>query len=158
MNNLGWLIQKDDPNRALTMVALANKISPESAYIADTLGWLKYQRKDHEGALPLLQRAHDIDTASAPISYHLALALDATGKRAEAKSLLKATLEKSKFDGSDDAARVEDLVAFSDNRICDREIRRARRASGVLRSGCPASRILDRSVGDFGRAAILQQL
>jgi len=37
----------------------------------------------------------------------LALVLDATGKRAEAKSLLQATLERNpKFDGSDDARRV----------------------------------------------------
>jgi tetratricopeptide (TPR) repeat protein len=107
LNNLAWLIQKDDPNRALSMVTLANRISPASPVIADTLGWLKYQRKDHEGALPLLQRAHAIDAASAPISYHLALALNATGKKAEAKSLLQATLAKNpKFDGSDDAQRV----------------------------------------------------
>jgi Flp pilus assembly protein TadD len=81
LNNLGWLVQKHDPNRALAMLTLANKIAPQSANFADTLGWLKYQRKDHQGALPLLQRAHDIDTTSAPISYPLALALDATGKR-----------------------------------------------------------------------------
>jgi len=31
LNNLAWLIQKDDPNRALTLVTLANKISPASA-------------------------------------------------------------------------------------------------------------------------------
>jgi putative PEP-CTERM system TPR-repeat lipoprotein len=107
LNNLGWLVQKDDPNRALSLVSLASKIAPRSAEIADTLGWLKYQRQDHQGALPELQRAHDIDANNAPISYHLALALDANGKRAEAKSLLQTTLEKNaKFDGADDARKV----------------------------------------------------
>jgi putative PEP-CTERM system TPR-repeat lipoprotein len=107
LNNLGWLIQKENPTRALSMVALASKIAPRSAEIVDTLGWLKYQQKDHEGALPVLQRAHDIDTNSAPISYHLALALDANGKRTEAKSLLQAALAKdAKFDGAEDARRV----------------------------------------------------
>jgi Tfp pilus assembly protein PilF len=107
LNNLGWLVQKDDPNRALSLLTLANKIAPQSAEIADSLGWLKFQRKDNQGALPLLQRAHDINTDNAPISYHLALALDATGKRAEAKTLLQATLAKTpKFDGSEDAKQV----------------------------------------------------
>jgi putative PEP-CTERM system TPR-repeat lipoprotein len=107
LNDLGWLIQKDDPNRALSMLSLAANIAPRSAEIVDKLGWLKYQRQDRQGALINLQRAHDIDTNSASISYHLALALDANGKRAEAKTLLQATLEKNpKFDGSDDARGV----------------------------------------------------
>jgi putative PEP-CTERM system TPR-repeat lipoprotein len=107
LNNLGWLVQKDNPARALSLVALAAKIAPRSAEIVDTLGWLKYQQKDHEGALPVLQRAHDIDANNAPISYHLALALDANGKRTEAKSLLQAALAKdAKFDGAEDARRV----------------------------------------------------
>jgi Flp pilus assembly protein TadD len=107
LNNLAWLVQKDDPNRALSMVAQAAKVAPRSAQIADTLGWLKYQLKDHQGALSALQRAHEMDAKSAPISYHLALALDANGKRAEAKSLLQETLAKdAKFDGADDARKV----------------------------------------------------
>ena len=107
LNNLGYLIQKDDPNRALSLVTLAERVSPRSPQIADTLGWIKYQRKDHQGALPLLQRAHSRDANSPAIAYHLALALDATGKRAEAKSLLQATLTKNpKFEGSDDAKQV----------------------------------------------------
>jgi Tfp pilus assembly protein PilF len=107
LNNLGWIVQKDDPNRAMNMATLAVKIAPRSAEVVDTLGWLKYQRKDTGGALPLLQRAHDIDITSAPISYHLALALDANGKRQEAKTLLQSTLEKNpKFDGADDARKA----------------------------------------------------
>jgi putative PEP-CTERM system TPR-repeat lipoprotein len=107
LNNLGYLIQKDNPERALSLLALAVKIAPRSPQIADTLGWIKYQRRDHQGALPLLQRAHTADANSAPIAYHLALVLDATGKRAEAKTLLQSTLARTpKFDGSDDARQV----------------------------------------------------
>jgi putative PEP-CTERM system TPR-repeat lipoprotein len=107
LNNLGWLLQKDNPDRALSLVSLAAKVAPRSPQIADTLGWMKYQRRDLQGALPLLQHAHNVDSNSAPISYHLALVLDATGKRAEAKTLLQATLAKSpKFDGSDDARQT----------------------------------------------------
>ena len=92
LNNLGWILQKDDPARALSLVSLAVKSAPRSAEITDTLGWIKFQQKDYQAALTLLQRAHDLDENSAMISYHLAVALDAGGKRAEAKSLLQSAL------------------------------------------------------------------
>lgn len=107
LNNLGWLLQADDPDRALSLVSLAAKIEPGSASIADMLGWLKYERKDAQGAIASLERAHALDAGNAPISYHLALALDANGRRAEAKSLLQETLVRSpKFDGSDHAKQI----------------------------------------------------
>jgi putative PEP-CTERM system TPR-repeat lipoprotein len=107
LNNLGYLLQKENPERALSLVSLAQKIAPQSPQISDTLGWIKYQRKDHQGALPLLQRAHVEDANSPAISYHLALVLDATGKRAEAKTLLQTALAKNpKFEGSDDAKQT----------------------------------------------------
>src|SRR6185436_3499212 len=85
LNNLGGLRQEEDPNRSLSLVTQAANVAPRSPEIVDTLGWLKFQRRDHAGALPLLQRAHNLDSNNSEIAYHLALALDATGKRAEAK-------------------------------------------------------------------------
>jgi len=109
LNNLGWILQKDDPTRALSLVSLAAKIMPLSSDISDTLGWMKFQRQDYQGALPLLQRAHDLDAENGWIGYHLALALDATGKRAEAKTLLQAVLAKNpKFE---DVEKAKQLVA-----------------------------------------------
>jgi Flp pilus assembly protein TadD len=107
LNNLGWLLQKDDPARALSMVSLAARIAPRSPEIADTLGWMKYQRREYQDALPLLQRAHDLDVDNAWITYHLALALDATGKRPQAKTLLASALAKNpKFDEVDAARKL----------------------------------------------------
>jgi Flp pilus assembly protein TadD len=89
------------------MFSRAEKIAPRSPEIADSLGWMKYQRQDSQGALPLLQRAHNLAVDSALISYHLARVLDATGKRGEAKILLETTMAKNpKFDGSDDAKQL----------------------------------------------------
>jgi len=83
------------------------KIAPQSAEVADTLGWMKYQRRDHQEALYLLQRAHGLDGDSASISYHLARVLDATGNRTEAKALLRVALANNqKFDGADEAAQL----------------------------------------------------
>ena len=107
LNNLGWILQKEDPARALSMVTQAAKIAPRSPQIVDTLGWMKLQRQDRQGALPLLQRAHDLDSQNPEIGYHLAVALDANGKRAEAKTLLVSLLQNNpKFEGVEDAKQL----------------------------------------------------
>jgi putative PEP-CTERM system TPR-repeat lipoprotein len=107
LNNLSWLLQKDDPDRSFSLASLAARIAPQSPEIVDTLGWMKFQHMDAQGALPLLERAHSLDVKSPAISYHLARALDAAGRRAEAKTLLQAAMvDNPKFDGADDAAQL----------------------------------------------------
>jgi putative PEP-CTERM system TPR-repeat lipoprotein len=95
LNNLGWIIQDENMARAISLLSLAAKVSPRSPNIIDTLGWLKFQSRDQEGALPLLQRAYNLGSDNGEIGYHLALALDATGKRAEAKSLLESLVARN---------------------------------------------------------------
>ena len=92
LNNLGWLIQNDDPQRALSLVTQAVQINSNSAEIVDTFGWLKFQQHDVKGALPALQQAHSLRASDPEISYHLVLALDAAGRRNDAKVLLKSVL------------------------------------------------------------------
>jgi putative PEP-CTERM system TPR-repeat lipoprotein len=107
LNNLAWLIDKDDPKRALSLIAHAESIAPRSGAIADTLGWLRYQHGDLQGALPLIRRAHDLAPDNGAIGYHLAVALDSAGKRPEAKALLKTVLSKnSNFDGAVEAKKL----------------------------------------------------
>jgi Flp pilus assembly protein TadD len=89
LNNLGWLLQTSDPKRALSLLMQAQKIAPNSADIADTLGWVKLQQKDAAGALALLNRAHASKPGDGEITYHLAVALDANGQRDAARQLLK---------------------------------------------------------------------
>ena len=68
---------------------------------------MKLQRQDLQGALPLLQRAHDLDSQNPEIGYHLAVALDANGKRTEAKTLLVSLLQNNpKFEGVEDAKQL----------------------------------------------------
>ena len=50
LNNLGWLVQKDDPARALSLVSLAARIAPRSPQIVDTLGWFKFERNEFPGS------------------------------------------------------------------------------------------------------------
>ncbi len=109
LNNVGWLIQKSDPKRAMALVGKAAKIQPQSAAILDTLGWIKWQNNARDGALELLQRAHGLDGGDPDIAYHLVVVLDGSGKRDQAKALLKQLLASgAKFD---DIANAKQLAA-----------------------------------------------
>ena len=106
LNNLASLLQKSDAARALALASTAAKIAPQSADIADTLGWIRYIRGDQPGAFQALQHAHDLDSANPAISYHYAVVLRAS-KPAEAKTLLQTALAKNpKFDGAEDAKQL----------------------------------------------------
>jgi Flp pilus assembly protein TadD len=93
LNNLGWLIQRSDPKRAEALLTRALKLAPNSANVADTLGWFKIQQKDAAGGLALLNRAHALQPGDGGITYHLVVALDANAKRDEARRLLKSLLD-----------------------------------------------------------------
>lgn len=107
LNEFGLIIQADDPQRALSLLSRAASIAPNSPQIADSLGWMKFQHQDPPGALPLLQRAHMLNSADPQISFHYALALNATGNRPAAKTLLKSVLAKyPKFQSAKDAGQL----------------------------------------------------
>ena len=106
LNNLAGLLQKQDPARALALATTAARIAPASPPIADTLGWTKHLSGDQQGALPLLQHAHELSDDPA-ISYHLAVVLRDSGKQAEGKTLLQTTLAKNpKFEGVEEAKKA----------------------------------------------------
>jgi putative PEP-CTERM system TPR-repeat lipoprotein len=92
LNNLGWLLQRSDPMRALSLTTLADKLSPNSPDVLDTMGMIKLGQKDAKGALDVLNRAHALRPKDGEITYHVVLALDANGKRESAKGLLAALL------------------------------------------------------------------
>jgi len=107
LNNLAWIIQKDEPDRAIELASRSVRIAPRAAELIDTLGWMKVQGSDQQGGLALLQRAYGIDKENPQIGYHLAVALDKSGKRAEAKSLLQSVLTKTpNFDGATEAKQL----------------------------------------------------
>lgn len=107
LNNLGWIIQKDDPTRAIALVSHAVNIAPRTAEIVDTLGWMKVQGPDRPGGLKLLQRAHTLDKDNPQIGYHLAVALDQAGKRNDAKTLLQSVLARNpRFEGVEEAKKL----------------------------------------------------
>lgn len=109
LNNLAWCLRDEDPSRAYDLVSLAAKIVPDSTDIMDTLAWMKFHRRDLQGALSLLRRAHQLDAEDGEIAYHYAVALDATGSRAEAKTLLQTIIAKNS--GFNDRESARKLLA-----------------------------------------------
>ena len=97
LNNLAWLVVKDDPKRALALAQRAVNQSPTSPDYLDTLGSMQLNTSDFKGALVSLQRAHELRATDPEISYHLALAFVANGQRASALPLLDAAIEHGGF-------------------------------------------------------------
>lgn len=108
LNNLSWLLQKTDTKQALAYAEQAAKLAPDSAAVLDTLGWVKWLAKDKDGAMATLQKAHAAAPDNAEIAYHLAVALEGTGRRAEAKKTLAGVLASNQdFSERQDARALE---------------------------------------------------
>ena len=87
LNNLAWIYQMRDDPRALAMAQKAYLLAP-GPQSADTLGWiLTKQGNAKVGVILLTQAAHNLSTEAA-IFYHLAVALNDTGQKDKAVTLL----------------------------------------------------------------------
>jgi putative PEP-CTERM system TPR-repeat lipoprotein len=101
LNNLAWLYgEKGDP-RAADLAENAFKLAPNSAIIADTLGYILVRRGDTERGVKLLEQARTQLPNNAEIGYHLAAGLKVAGRRDEARKLLEGVLGAgAKFDSA----------------------------------------------------------
>ena len=105
LNNLAWLVVKDDPTRALSLAQRAVKADPSSANYLDTLGTMQMNRSDFKNAIASLQKAHDMVPDSPEVAYHLAVALEAGGQREQSQLLLQGLVKRGGF-GDLDAAKT----------------------------------------------------
>jgi putative PEP-CTERM system TPR-repeat lipoprotein len=92
LNNLAvtYLLQGDPRARATAQQAYLQGGGPDAA---DTLGWIMVQQGEAAAALPLLRQAASMAPGDAGIRYHLAAALSAVGRPAEAIPVLQTLLE-----------------------------------------------------------------
>ena len=88
LNNLAWLRQRSGRTGAEELARRALLRAPDSAQIADTLGWILVQEGELETGLPLLREAARRAGDNPDIRYHLAYALHASGETAEAERIL----------------------------------------------------------------------
>jgi putative PEP-CTERM system TPR-repeat lipoprotein len=87
LNNLAWIYQQKNDPQARAVAQKAYLISP-TAQAADTLGWILTTQGEPATGLVLLRQAAGQVRNDPAMAYHLAVALNATGNRDEAVSLL----------------------------------------------------------------------
>jgi tetratricopeptide (TPR) repeat protein len=94
-NNLAWIYADSvgDMDKALELARRAKLALPKVANITDTLGWI-YARRQLDGmAIPLLREAVKSDPKSAEYRFHLAVALQHSGRKNEARQELSSALK-----------------------------------------------------------------
>ena len=89
LNNLAYLIAeyRKQPDEALKYAEKAAELAPEDPHVADTLGWVLYQKGLYDLAIPHLKRAASAHNAIC--KYHLAMAYAKAGQVANAQSMLE---------------------------------------------------------------------
>lgn len=109
LNNLAYLLSRNPAtlDEALGLAERAHQRAPGHAAIADTLGWILYQRGSLERAETLLAQAAQAAPRSALIRYHLGMTYAKRGKAAEARAELEAALPGL---SGDDAAQARQTL------------------------------------------------
>jgi tetratricopeptide (TPR) repeat protein len=99
-NNLALVILRNggDLNVALSLAETARQGMPESSNVADTLGWIYYQKGAYQSAVSLLQEALKLQQKnnlpdSANLHYHLGMAYAKTGQAKLARQQLQLMLK-----------------------------------------------------------------
>ena len=110
LNNLALLYAKKKDPRGPALAATAYRLAPRPE-IADTLGWSLVSSGKASEALPYLREAGAALPQNASVQYHLAVALDATGSKDEARTLLEKVMKsEGSFDDKADAQRLLDTL------------------------------------------------
>ena len=89
LNNMAWLYLDRDPERALELASQAYQLAPARAEILDTYGWVMFRQGRRNAGLAALQQALVIAPRNAEIALHVAEALHALERDAEARSVLE---------------------------------------------------------------------
>lgn len=115
LNNLAYLYSSkfNDLDKGLDMAQKARQLLPHNPNIADTLGWIAFQKGRYPWALSLLTESADKLPSSAEIHYHLGMAYYMLGRETPAKAALQQALKLSPdFDGAAEAKRALAVLAI----------------------------------------------
>ena len=92
LNNLAYLMLKDNPDEALKYAQQAGELAPDNAAVQDTLGWAYYRKGIYDTALRYLKTAVEKE-GTARRKYHLAMAYFKVGDQELGRKTLKAALD-----------------------------------------------------------------
>jgi putative PEP-CTERM system TPR-repeat lipoprotein len=70
LNNLAWLIQDSDPDRAIELAKRAADLYPNNAEVVDTYGWILFRQDRQDEAKVVLSKAMELAPDSAAIKEH----------------------------------------------------------------------------------------
>lgn len=112
LNNLAWLYARKGDARALALADKAHRLAPSSPEIADTLGWILVRGGQVERGLPLIEKAYASLKTVPDVRYHLAVALDAAGRKDEARKILDTLVgENAEFEDASAARQLHDSLS-----------------------------------------------
>lgn len=96
LNALGYTLadHRMQLKRAQSLIERALAAAPDSPEMLDSLGWVRRQRGDLRGALPMLERAYLI-SRDPEIAAHWGEALWASGRKSEARKVLADALARN---------------------------------------------------------------
>lgn len=89
LNNLAWLIHKEDALRGLELAERAYKGNSENASVADTYGWILLKNGEVEKSIEILEKARERAPNSPDITQHLAEAYREAGQTERADELMQ---------------------------------------------------------------------
>lgn len=107
LNNLAYLLMDSKPAKARSYAERAYQLQPEHPGVADTYGWILVHQGSLDEALPILQSAAN-KSQHPTIQYHLAVILEKTGAKQQAKSVLDQLIKSGvPFDELDAAKKLQ---------------------------------------------------
>ncbi len=92
LNNLAWIYDEMDDERAVEYARRAYEAAPSCAEIADTYGWIMLRKGNREQAVDLLIKATEAAPENPDIRCHFASALAEAGDNASAIGELESIL------------------------------------------------------------------
>lgn len=111
LNNLAIATMDNDLSKAQVYAAQASQLSPASASILDTYGWILAKQNAFSKALSTLRQARSLDANDPSIGYHLGYVLLQLGRNKEAyEELTVAVQSKQEFDGKADATIILEQI------------------------------------------------
>jgi tetratricopeptide (TPR) repeat protein len=105
LNNIAWLYSNvGQDKKALSTAEKAYRLFSDAAPFIDTYAWILVQQGKNDKGLELLKKAISKDPKNAEIRYHLAIALNNSGRTTAAKRELETVVSSgSDFSGMEDA-------------------------------------------------------
>ena len=102
LNNLSFLYTErlNNPDRGFELATKARALDPNSPEIADTLGWILFNRREYAGALELLKESAARLPGNPEVQFHLARANQMLGNVDQARAAYqKAATATRDFEG-----------------------------------------------------------